>query len=590
MKKYTQSPLAILLLLLTILSVSCKEELIYEDPEPFYDKGERLKINNDLVILDDRELTHSGGQAGIWYDEASQVLKVDASTLEVELDTGLVLHIDREQDVLLRRISHVEQSNGEYILQTEDGHLLDVFDDAKLSFDFSPEFSNQQLKSGSMANLRGNALSKALTDDDQGIHPSEIRMIVGDTEQVIFSVEKNIPLLTTKSARSSNKVGFEHQFNTNKTILAVGPVELVLEDFGFSWYSDLKANFSTEKKYHHTPWGSKIKPPYYVGAKLDVIAEDMDIEAWFDVAAVIEGKLPLVNETDPLLLPMTLQFEFPVGTIPVLIGIEFALDLGVEISVDGKAKVGTGYTLKYNIPKVMVGGTLYEEYLIPHWSSRHDYQQGHVVDQHFHPLKLEAMASLKQVYTLKPTMGFSLYRLAGPEINLAIGTEFDFDVGGGVSLSLDDSQDPQAYIGWGGKLSTKVGAGGGVWFDAFGVLNKHLDIPTLPLLPSIPIWHTPESLSDKTGTDFGNTLVGQAKEVEVEVKDSWTLPAPMMFVEWVSDGGGHWEHPITMTALGVAKNKWIPTEAGTHHPYCYVKNGKLKEIGRVNFTTTTTEE
>ncbi|WP_170846822.1 hypothetical protein [Sunxiuqinia elliptica] len=64
----------------------------------------------------------------------------------------------------------------------------------------------------------------------------------------------------------------------------------------------------------------------------------------------------------------------------------------------------------------------------------------------------------------------------------------------------------------------------------------------------------------------------------------------MMFVEWVSDGGGHWEHPITMTALGVAKNKWIPTEAGTHHPYCYVKNGKLKEIGRVNFTTTTTEE
>ncbi len=587
MKKINISPLTLLFVLfVSVIAVSCQKEIITEEPEPYYDKGERLKLSNNLVILNNSDITHGGGQPGVLFDETSQILKIDESAMEMELDTGLVLHIDTEDGVLVQKITGVEKSNGEYVLQTSQGSIIDVFDDADLNFDFNPEFSNQQLITKSISGMKGEELSRVLTDKDNGIHPSEIRMIIGDKQELLFSVDKNIPMTTTKSAKG-NKVGFEHQFNTDKTILAVGPVELVLEDFGFSWYSNLKANFSTETKFHHTFWGSKMYPPYYVGAKMDVTAEDMDIQAWFDVAAVVEGELPLVNETDPLLLPVTIQFEFPVGAVPVLIGVEFALDLGVEISVDGKAKVGTGYTVEYNIPKMMVGGYYSIENFQTHSGVNYDYKEGHIVDQYFHPLKLEAMATLKQVYTLKPTMGFSIYRMAGPEINLAIGTEFDFDIGGGVSLDMKDAEAPQAYIGWGGELSSKIGAGGGVWIDAFGVLNKHWDIPTLPLLPNIPIWHTPESMEKTDESDFASTVVGQSKEVEVEVKDSWTLPAPMMFVEWVSEGGGHWEKPITMTMLGKAKNKWIPTEEGTFDPYCYVKNGKLKQVGKVTFHTTT---
>ena len=582
-------PTLFFVLSLSVVLSSCQKEIITEEPEAYYDKGERLKISNNLVILNDSELTHSGGQPGVLYDESTQVLKIDEITVETELDTGLVLHIDRENDVLLRRITNLEMSDGEYILETGKGYITDVFDDANLNFDFSPEYSNQQLQTKSISTYTGDELSKALTDENKSIHPSEIRMTVGDTEQLIFSVEKNIPLASAKSATKNNKVGFEHQFNTNKTIVSAGPLKLVLEDFGFSWYSNLKANYHTEKKFHKF-WGHNIYPPYYLAAKLDVTAEDMDIEAWFDVAAVVEGEVPLVNETDPLLLPVQLTFEFPVGAVPVMIGVEFALDLGVEISAEGKAKASTGYTVKYNIPKLMVGGYISEENLHFHSGVRYDYKEGEIVDQHMHPLKLEAMTTIKQVYTLKPTMGFSIYRVAGPEINLAIGAEYDFDVGAGASFSLEDSEAPQAYIGWGGKLSSKIGAGGGVWIDAFGVLNKHWDIPTLPLLPNIPIWHTPNSMEKKEDNDFAHTLVEQGKEVEVEVKDSWSLPAPMMFVEWVSEGGGHWEHPITMTTLGTTKNKWIPTETGTHNPYCYVKNGKLKEVGKVTFTTTTVAE
>lgn len=565
---------------ISILFGSCKKEILTKEPESFYDKGERLKLSNNLVILNENELTHSGGQAGFLYDESTQILQMDESAVEMELDTTVVLHIDTNDGVLVRRVTGVEKMNGMYTLQTSQGYITDVFNNANLNFDFSPEYSNEQLKSQSLSTMTNEELSLVLTDDYNGVHPSEIRMIIGDTEKILFSVDKNISLPATKSA-TSNKTGFEHQFNTNKTIVSVGPVDLVLEDFGFSWYSNLKAKFSKD-----------------IGltsghASFEVTAEDMDIEAWFDAALVADGEIPLVNETDPLLLPVVIRFEFPVGAVPVLIGVEFALDLGTEISVEGEAKVSSGYTVKYNVPKVMVGGhySYWTNWHGVHHSSgsNYDYKKGHIVDQHFHPLKLEAMATLKQVYTLKPTMGFSIYNVAGPEINLAIGTEFDFEVGAGASFSLEDAEAPETYIGWGGKLSTKVGAGGGAWIDVFGVVNKHWDIPTLPILPSVPIWHTPESMENKTGNDFTHTIVGQSKKVEVEVKDNWTLPAPMMFVTWVSDGGGHWEHPITMTALGTTTNTWIPTEPGTHKPYCYVKNGKLKEVGKVTFTTTTTE-
>jgi len=583
-KKTISVRILLLFVLFSILWVSCKKEIITEEPESYYDSGERLKLSNSLVILDDSELTHNGGQSGVLYDTLTNELRIDIPTVEMTLDTGLVLDIDRADDVLLRRITKVEESNGEYILQTSDGYITDVFDKADITFDFSPEYSNQQMQTQNLSGLKSEELSAALTDDNHCIHPNKISMTVGNSDVVLFSVKDGKTLAQTESTKNTNssKVGFEHQFNTNKTIVSVGAVQLELEDFGFSWYSDLKADYSVDVSLKHADHGH---------ANFNVIASDMDIKAWFDAALVADGELPLVNETDPLLVPVVMHFEFVVGPAPVIMGVEFALDLGVEVSVEGKAKVSTGYTVEYNIPKVTVGAHMsyYTSWFKLHYDSGVDYsyEQGSIVDQYFHPIKLEAMATLKQVYTLKPTMGISIYGLVGPELNLAIGNEFDFSVGGGVSLSASDSEDPQAYVGWGGKLSTKIGAGGGAWIDAMGVLNKHWDIPTLSLLPAISIWKTPESMKDATDSDFAYTVVGEGKEVTVEVDDSWSLPAPMMFVEWVSDGGGHWEQSITMTSLGTTTNKWIPAEEGTFHPYCYVKNGELKEMGRVTFTTAT---
>jgi len=590
----------ILVSIFSLLTVSCQKEIIENEPEAFYDPGIRLKINNYLLVLDDSELTHGGGEQGAFYDEESQVLILDTIVVESEIDTSNVILIDREDDVLLLRVNQVTKEDGQYTIETERGFIHDVFDNVDLTFDFNPQYSDDKLKSASLSNLDKETLSQELTDDKNAIHPSEIRMIVGDTEQVIFSVEKDIPLTTTKSATSQSattdgsRVGFDHQFNTDKTIVEVGPVKLVLEDFGFSWYSDLKADYSTSTKYHHHKTCIKYlgchewDEAYEKALNYTLTATNMDIEAWFDVAAVIDGELPLVSETDPI-VNLQLQFQFPVGPVPVILGVEFGLDLGVDISVEGAMKASTGYTVKYNIPKMQVGAQGWVKTPIPYdWglNATYDYTQGSIVEQEVHPLKLEAMATLKQVYTLKPTMGISAYRAAGPEINLAIGTEVDFSVGGGVSIDLEEPKAPEAYIGWGSNWSTKVGAGGGVWIDCFGLANKHLDIPTLSLLPSIPIWHTPDDMKGKS--ELGDTKIGEEKEVEVEVLDSWTLPAPLMFVKWESDGGGYWEEPITITALGTTKNTWHPTEAGTFAPYCYVKNGSLKEKGRVTFNTTTT--
>jgi hypothetical protein len=363
----------------------------------------------------------------------------------------------------------------------------------------------------------------------------------------------------------------------------VGPVALVLEDFGFSLESDISADWKIKS---WTDWGWHTK--HYTEFDFDVDVKNIDINAWFDVAAVVEHEFKLPPQDVELMLPVMIQFQFPVGCVPVVIGVKLGLSLGVEIDADGKVKASTGYTVAYNIPRISVGASA-ENINLTEWDYdvHGNFDKGQITKSEFHPLKLEAMATVKQVYTLKPTLAFSVYRVAGPAINLAIGADFDFGVGAGVSFSLENSEAPKAYIGWDAELSTKVGVGGGVWLDFVGAVDKNLAIPNMTIFPSIPIWHTPESLVKKQDNDFAHTVVGQAKEVEVEVKDSWTMPAPGMFVEWESQEGGHWELPITMTALGTTKNKWIPTKPGTYNPYCYVKNGALKEVGRVTLTTTT---
>ncbi|MGF7139836.1 hypothetical protein [Roseimarinus sediminis] len=584
-KNYTVNFLTVLFFLLFFSS--CEKEVIIEDPTPVYDHGERLILNNDLLILDNSELTF-GGQQGVSYDDATEVLKFDEAgiidELETDLDTGMVLLIKMEKDVLLRKITEVTKNGGEYELKTSPGSISHIFDNARLNFDFSPDYSYKKMQSMRLSTMNDEELSAALTDKDKRIHPSEISMKIGGKKELLFSVSKEMYLPASKSAsmeqsfNENNKVGFSHQFDDPFSIPLHGPVELVLEDFGFSWYSKLSAEYS--KSIGFTSQSASFK----------VIASDMDIEAWFDAALIAEGEVPLVNDESQLLLPVVIQFTFPVATIPVVIDVEFALNLGTEITLDGKARISSGYTVKYNIPRFEIGAHAHhwDNWKGDHldWGPVFNYEKGHISDQHFHPLTIEAMATLKQVYTIKPTMGFAIYAVAGPEINMAIGAEYDFSVGAGARFDVEGTKAPETYIGWGANLASRIGIGGGAWID-LKVVNKHWDIPTLPVLPNIPIWHTPESMEKKSDNDFAQTIVGASKEVEVEVKDSWTLPAPAMFVEWVSDGGGYWEYPITLSGLGTTKNTWHPTEAGEFAPYCYVKNGSLEEKGRVTFNTTT---
>ena len=88
--------------------------MIENEPEAFYDPGERIKINNYLLVLDDSELTHGGGEQGAFYDTESQVLILDTIGIESEIDTSNVILIDREDDVLLLRVNQVTKEDGQY--------------------------------------------------------------------------------------------------------------------------------------------------------------------------------------------------------------------------------------------------------------------------------------------------------------------------------------------------------------------------------------------------------------------------------------------------------------------------------------------
>ena len=172
-KQNTYLRLFILALMVASVFSSCEKEYITEEPEIFYDKGERLVLNDNLVILENSQMSHGGGQEGILFDESSGIVRFDESCelgVVFELDTNTVLNIDMGNDVIVRKVTTVETTGGEYVLQTTQGSINDIFDKAKIGFDFSPEFSNQQLKTKSISSLKGEALSKALTDENGRIH------------------------------------------------------------------------------------------------------------------------------------------------------------------------------------------------------------------------------------------------------------------------------------------------------------------------------------------------------------------------------------------------------------------------------------
>ncbi|NQU53238.1 MAG: hypothetical protein HQ522_11945 [Bacteroidetes bacterium] len=591
------SPLLLLCVLFaSIVMSSCKKEFITEEPEVVYDKGERLTLNDKLVILENSRLTHGGGQQGILFDKPTGVVQFDVNSeigVAMELDSGVVLNIDMGDDVLVRKITSMEIEGGEYILQTSVGSINDIFDNAKIGFDFSPGFSNQQLLTKSASLLVGEELSDALTDNNNRMHPTRVRLSDGVREITLFSIKDNIPLAATKSDDHTGMVGFDHQFNPQLYIPKL-PITVGIEDFGFSFWTKLKADYHISKHYKYIDWPWPVgTQKTYDGATASFIvtAEDIDISAYIDLGIEAKGDVPLVDEDVPLFDPKELMFDFQCGPVPVIIGVELELIMNLDFKIGGELKIVSGVEVNYNIPEAQFGASETVTAGIPlrrNYGTTHEIKKGKFTVSP-RPLRIEAMAKLTQNYSLRPSLGFSIYRTAGPELAFPLHAKYVVDIGAGESISLADTTEaPKAYVGWGADLSVSAGAKGGIWLDFIGFADKHLDIPEIPLTPSIPVWHTPNAMKLIENNHFANTVVGKGKEVEVRVTDSALLPAPLMPVIWEGGAGGSWKYPVTMTGLtGSTKNTWTPTKTGKHEPYCFVKNGMLIEKGRETFTTTT---
>lgn len=595
MNKLTIFPLYFLCVLMVTLNIySCKNEYITEEPEVVYDRGDRLTLNDHLIIMKNSSMTHNNGQKGILFDETTGQIQFDQACelgVAFEMDTNTVLNIEMEDNVHVRKVTKVSTAGNQYILETEEGNINHIFDHANIKFDFSPEFSNEQLLTKSASLLSGQELSQALTDDEGRIHPTRIRLVDGDKEVTIFSVKDNIPLTKIKSANNHDgKVGFEHQFNPQLYVPKL-PVTVGIEDFGFSLWTKLKADYNISKHYYtKTVLGHSVKVYDGETGTFTVTAEDTDISGWVDLGIEARDKASLVDEDIPLFDPKEVMFDIQVGVVPVIIGVEIELILELDFDLEGEIKMITGLEFDYNIPKVSFGA--WKNASISDQSSGITHDVNLIGDFAVkpRPFRVEALAKLTQNYSIRPSLGFSIYRSAGPEVSFPFHAIYTVGMGVGESIDLaDTTATPQVYLGWGANLSAKAGAKCGMWLDFLGFADKHIDIPEIPVTPEIPLWHTPGSLNPINKNGFDKTFIGESREVEVQVTDFITLPTPMMFVMWENDGGGTWKYPITVTGVnGKTKNTYTPTLAGEYEPYCVVKNGSLVEAGKVKFKTKTT--
>jgi len=593
------------LILASGIFTACQEETIIDEPEVVYDQGERWILHDNLIVLENSAMTHGGGQAGISFDPSTGAMKFDADNelgVAFEPDSACVLNVDMGYDVIVRVVTSVDLANGEYVLQTEPGAFTDVFKDIEIPFSFTPEFSMAQMQAQNLKSMTKEELSKALTDEKGRIHPTRIRVVENGVTKTLLSVKDE----TLKSADSQNehwhgsKIGFEKQFNTQFYIPKL-PITLGLEDFGASFWMDLDMNLSASSNKSLTEyWGSvEVKP------------SNIDFKVWTDIGIEAKAQEDLVDEEFPIIDPTIIIFDFQVGVVPVVVHISPKLDGKVKITLEGDLKFVSGVELETTINDIDFKLNGHAKLHVPKWhpwdaSFSKDYS--HKMDFNFgevslkpRPLRVEAMASMAMTFSLIPTFEVAIYGLAGPAINLPMDVKFDMGVGAGEAISLQDTVAPQVYVGWGGDMKVHPNIGAGAWLNVFKILNQTFEVTEVPLSPELETWHSPKNLERTDNTDMSATKVGESKEVEVKVSDSWDLAAPLMFVSWESrdyigegevpvEAGGYWEYPITVSGInGKTKNTWHPTKAGDHKPYCMVKNGRLKLVGQKIFETTTTE-
>jgi hypothetical protein len=604
MKKiYNTLLFVISILWITIALNSCQKETIIDEPEIVYDQGERRILHDNLIILENSSMTHGGGQAGVLFDAATGDLRFDAANelgVAFELDSACVLNIDMGDDIIVRVVTSVNIEDAEYALQTEPGTFTDIFKDIDIPLSFTPEYSMKQMQTKSLTSLSKEELSKVLTDESGRIHPTRIRVIENGITKTLLSVKDGTLKSTTNQGVHwhGSKIGFEKQFNTQFYIPKL-PITVGLEDFGASFWMDLDMNLSaSSNKTFSEYWGSvEVKP------------SNIDFKVWTDIGVIARAQEDLVDEEFTIIDPTIIIFDFQVGVVPVIVHISPKLDGKIKIAVEGDIKFVSGVELETTIDDIDFKVNGHAELNVPkwhpwdaHWAK--DYS--HKMDFNFgsvslkpRPLRVEAMASMAMTFSLIPTFEVAIYGLAGPAINLPMDVKFDMGVGAGEAISLQDTTAPQVYIGWGGDMKVRPNIGGGAWLDVFKMLNQTFTIAEAPLAPEMQTWNSPKNLDRTDNTNLSSTKVGESKEVEVKISDSWELPAPLMFVSWESrdyigegevpvEAGGYWEYPITVSGIeGKTKNTWHPTKTGKHEPYCYVKNGTLKEVGRVTFSTTT---
>lgn len=605
MKKIYNTILFVLsLFLITTTLYSCQEEIIIGEPEIIYDQGERLILHDNLIVLENSLMTHGGGQAGVLFDEATGNLRFDiANELGVafELDSACVLNIDMDDDIIVRVVTSVSIEGNEYVLQTEPGTFTDIFKNIQIPLSFTPEFSMEQMKSGSLAGLSKEELSKALTDESGRIHPTRIRVIENGVAKTLLSVKDGALKSTTSNSENwhGSKIGFEKQFDT-KFYIPKLPITVGLEDWGASFWMDLDMNLSASHNNTFTEyWGSvEVKP------------SNIDFKLLADIGVIARAQEDLVDEKFTIIDPTIIAFDFQVGVVPVIVHISPKLDGKIKITAEGDLKFVSGVELETTIDKIDFKVNGHSKLNVPKWHPWDAYwstDYSHKMDFDFgsislkpRPLRVEAMASMAMTFTLIPTFEVAIYGLAGPAIDLPMDVKFDIGVGAGEAISLQDTTAPQVYVGWGGDMKVRPLIGAGAWLDVFKMINHTFNIAEAPLAPELETWHSPKNLDRTDKTNMSTTKVGESKEVEVQITDSWNFPAPMIFVSWESrnyigigevpvEAGGYWEYPITVSGiLGKTKNTWHPTKAGDHKPYCMIKNGKLELVGQEIFETTTT--
>ncbi len=475
-----------------LIMASCSKN---DDIQTTTNDSASTATNDNVIVL------NSENSENISFDENSGNLSFSYDSV---VNANSILVLDLDTVGLIRKVNAVSYASGTYTCETEQATLQDVFSNAEFKLSTKVITPSTSLKS----TMSNNQISKALTDDNNYIHPVSV-------------------IYTTKNGKSLKSAISGEWGNDMYTKIDLSGLEIYSDSYLDVYLSEAYASLAPCFKFNFDFEDSELQNFKFWS---DSTNFELKTILTTEVSAAYTYSVEEVLASDII----SVSFEFMAGTIPVYIDFDCDLYGGYELSTSAAVTATTGYKANRYV-------TLGIEYDDEEWSTFNSYAKADTL----YSVELDADATLSQRLEIYPRFSVELYDIIG------IYTDI-------IPFIYNENNVNITTTAWDASVDLGIDARIGTNSSIFGITLFDYSTDKLNLL-TYNLWNSPDTVMIMSGNNqTGNVNQELDEPIILKVTDNFGVAVPLVRIdlEMISGGASFTDSTIWTDEEGLAYVNW----------------------------------